>query len=541
MKNNKCPICGEHHEYLIKAFHSEVDQPILDLLSDEVPDWRAELGACTRCIDQAQLELQLSILKAKEEPAEINGYKILPIPTRLLADTKQKGKGVTICIIDSGFYLHPDLIFPKNRILKILDITQPDRDESYFTRPHNNSWHGTMTSVICTGNGHLSGGMYRGLASEANLVLIKVSDENGAISGNNIAKALQWAVENSTQYNIKIINLSVTDDFDIPHKKSQVDQAVEHAVKKGISVVAASGNNPDAPVLPPANSPYAITVGGLNDRNTLDPLLNTLYHSTFGETVDRFQKPDIIAPAIWLAAPILPNTKEQREAEALFDLYYSDDKFIKAKLANLLHKTSLSKELLFQKTAIIKEAISHKINDAKYISPHYQHADGTSFAAPIICSVIAQMLEVNPLLDPYTVREILFITARHIPGEKAERQGWGVIRPGHAVQMAAGNKLKSNAEVTPIVDYRNMVANFFINCSYAQEVVLTGDFINWRKEGVPMQRSKNGNWKTNIKFNNSGIYRYKFLIDKKEWTSDPRNLYRENDGFNGFNSKLIIL
>jgi serine protease AprX len=52
--------------------------------------------------------------------------------------------------------------------------------------------------------------------------------------------------------------------------------------------------------------PRVTTVGGLNDKNTLDEFQRVLYHSTCGETVDDLQKPEIIAPAIWLAAPILP-------------------------------------------------------------------------------------------------------------------------------------------------------------------------------------------------------------------------------------------
>ena len=39
------------------------------------------------------------------------------------------------------------------------------------------------------------------------------------------------------------------------------------------------------------------------------------------------------------------------------------------------------------------DAIANRISRSKYISPDYQHVDGTSFASPIIASVAAQMLE----------------------------------------------------------------------------------------------------------------------------------------------------
>jgi hypothetical protein len=37
-----------------------------------------------------------------------------------------------------------------------------------------------------------------------------------------------------------------------------------------------------------------------------------------------------------------------------------------------------------------------------------------------------------------------------------------------------------------------------------------------------------------------GKYQYKFLLDHKHWMEDVDNPYREPDGFNGFNSILIV-
>src|SRR5438105_15719091 len=67
--------------------------------------------------------------------------------------------------------------------------------------------------------------------------------------------------------------------------------------------------------LPPANSPSVITVGGYDDKNDLDPSTIDLYHSNFGPTADGTVKPEIIAPAIWIAAPILPGTELYEKAE----------------------------------------------------------------------------------------------------------------------------------------------------------------------------------------------------------------------------------
>ncbi|GIW21680.1 MAG: hypothetical protein KatS3mg068_0687 [Candidatus Sericytochromatia bacterium] len=45
-------------------------------------------------------------------------YEVIPTPLRMNVDLKYTGKGVTIAFIDSGFYPHPDITKPVNRVLK---------------------------------------------------------------------------------------------------------------------------------------------------------------------------------------------------------------------------------------------------------------------------------------------------------------------------------------------------------------------------------------------------------------------------------------
>ena len=101
-------------------------------------------------------------------------FNIIPTPVRLDVNPKYTGKGITICFIDSGFYPHPDLTAVNNRILKMVDITDAKNKTNYFSKPNNNSWHGTMTTVACAGDGYLSNGLYKGIASDANLVLLNI-------------------------------------------------------------------------------------------------------------------------------------------------------------------------------------------------------------------------------------------------------------------------------------------------------------------------------------------------------------------------------
>src|ERR671929_199409 len=69
-------------------------------------------------------------------------------------------------------------------------------------------WHGTQTSVAAAGNGQLSNGVYRGLAHDSKLVLVKVS-ERGRITEENIAQGIQWIIANRERYNIRVLNISL--------------------------------------------------------------------------------------------------------------------------------------------------------------------------------------------------------------------------------------------------------------------------------------------------------------------------------------------
>ena len=74
------------------------------------------------------------------------------------------------------------LVEPADRIVRYVDITSARRRREDLERPDVSSWHGMMTSVVACGNGALSTGFYRGVASEARLVLVKVGDILSAVA-----------------------------------------------------------------------------------------------------------------------------------------------------------------------------------------------------------------------------------------------------------------------------------------------------------------------------------------------------------------------
>jgi serine protease AprX len=295
-----------------------------------------------------------------------------------------------------------------------------------------------MTSVVAAGNGHLSDGFYRGIAPDAKLVLVKIG-RTGHIPDENIRKGLEWVIDNREKYDIRVVNISAGGDFEQSYLSSDLCQAVERAVKEGLVVVCAVGNAgmaPGHPVLPPACSPSAISVGGLDDQNSLDRARRGMYRSSYGPTIDGLQKPEIIAPGIWVAAPILPFTPTAAQAE----LYASLDSAADDELRGIIESNEgVDKDFDEARDLpipLLRQLITIKLREGNVINQHYKYVDGTSFAAPIVASIVAAMLEANPKLTPQQVKRILIGTAERVGGVESDRQGWGVVVPRLAVEVA---------------------------------------------------------------------------------------------------------
>jgi len=143
-----------------------------------------------------------------------------------------------------------------------------------------------------------------------------------------------------------------------------------------------------------------------------------------------------------VAAPILPGTPTAAQARLLNMLdKTSDDELSRMLTENAGIDPELD-AIASRAPYLIRQLVGGKLHGQKVISDHYKHVDGTSFAAPIVSSVVAQMLEANPDLRPHQCRRILMTTARGVHGIALERQGWGVVSPGAAVAEALAFKEK---------------------------------------------------------------------------------------------------
>lgn len=429
-----CPVCSrETREEFVPL--RVLDDDLQKLITANAPDTSDFAAICARCLRLFERAKDHIIADAAMQK---DGSHVLSTPLRLDADERFTGKGVTIAFLDSGFYPHVDLTTPKNRIIGYRNLLDGDGDLNSLFQPDVASWHGMMTSVVAAGNGSLSNGFYRGIAPQSDVVLVKLA-RTGRITDQNIQDGLEWILANREKYRIKVINISAGGDDEQHYLSDPLSQAVEQCTAAGITVVCAVGNSghlPNHPVVPPASSPSAIAVGGLDDNNSVNRAKRGMYRSSYGPTIDGLQKPEVIAPSIWVPAPILPNTPTAQQAALLETLDQSPDNELHTIIrANAAVDAELD-AALDRPVHSIRQIILLKRRRENVITKHYKYVDGTSFSAPIVSSVVAQMIEANPKLSPQQIKRILISTSERLPHYEVDRQGWGVIDPRRAVEMA---------------------------------------------------------------------------------------------------------
>jgi serine protease AprX len=552
----RCPVCGRLADPTLFARHGRVDPQIKALVAQTHPGWEPEQGLCPACVLEAldTLVTQGHDPYAVLHPADLTypdpavtvlAPPALPVPLRLHANPGLRGRGVVIAFVDSGFYPHSDLTQPHNRIRLTVDATQtPPREGADFSRPLRRSWHGMMTSVVATGNGYLSNGRYRGIASAAELVLIQVGQDNLRIPEADIEHGLRWLLANHRRLGVRVVNISLGGDEEADSRRNPLDRVTERLIAAGLVVVVAAGNAGRQVILPPASAPRAITVGGADDRNFLHvhPERYSLWRSSYGPTLAGHQKPELVAPSIWIASPILPGTRQHRDAGRLAYLLGLTGEELMAELLKQARTLRLRPEQLTPQFTPeeLYATLVRRMRQRNWLSAHYQFVDGTSVAAPIVTSVVAQMIEANPSLRPDKIKQILMDTAVPIPTAEPTQQGAGVVNPAGAVALALrarGGPL-TGLPVSPQVG-RNAV-NFVYYHPQAHTVALIGEFNGWLPGEAAFRRERPGVWRAAWRGLAPGRYRYKFLVDGIHAVDDPENPLKEPDGYGGLNSVLVI-
>jgi serine protease AprX len=327
-----------------------------------------------------------------------------------------QGEGAAVAVIDTGIAGDmPDFADADGTSRVIASVvTNPDA-----TTATDRYGHGTHVAGIIAGNSYNrpatdpNYGAYRGVAPQATLVSVKVSDDAGATSLIDVIYGLQFVVDHKADYNIRVVNLSLDSTVPQSYKTDPLDAAVEAAWNSGIVVVAAAGNRgtaADAVNYAPANDPYVITVGAADDAGTKTTTDDTLASwSSRGKTQDGFAKPDIYAPGAHIVSTVMPDS-------AFFA----------------------------QCPACVKD------------SEGYFQVGGTSMAAPMISGLVADLLTAHPAWTPNQVKSVLQTTGRPLLDKvNLEAAGDKAIN-ATAPAVGANQKLTPNSLIDPAtggIDY----------------------------------------------------------------------------------------
>ena len=469
-------------------------------------------------------------------------FGVLPIAKRLKSHPHFNGNGITMAFLDSGFYPHADLLARRARIKLYVDATN-DRivEHADVQSAGVLSWHGLMTSSVAAGDGFASGGRYAGLASEAELVLIKISDAKGGVHDDGIERGLKWLLRNHRRLAVRVLNLSVGGDEELRLKDSPVDQLVQRLVREGVTVVAAAGNAGQRRLVPPASAPFAITVGGLDDQNLMDSKTYRIWHSNYGPTVDGVFKPEVVAPSIWVAAPILPESKQLGEARALERLATTPDHRVLQVMRRLKEDNLIPAEVTGNDAESIRASARRLQSERQYVDAAYKRVEGTSFAAPIISSIVACLLEAHPRLSPLMLKEILLGTAEHVPGVPTERQGYGVVNPRAAIArvLREPSAPLEGLPYSPHLDVRGHVV-FLFHSPLVAPVAVVGTFNNWEPSLDPFVLLRPRVWAAAVRDLTPSEHCYQILLEDGTLMDDADNPLREPDGAGGFLSRLVI-
>jgi subtilisin family serine protease len=195
------------------------------------------------------------------------------------------GTGVTVAILDTGVDLnHPDLAGQVTQAVSFVP------GES----ANDGNGHGTHTASTIVGTGAASGGVERGVASGAKLLVGKVLGDDGAGDDSWVIAGMEWAAHSGA----KVISMSLGGS-DPSDGTDPMSLAVDDLTAQtgALFVIAAGNTGSEAGLSAPGAADAALTVGAVDGADQL------AYFSSMGPRYgDYGMKPDIAAPGVDILA-----------------------------------------------------------------------------------------------------------------------------------------------------------------------------------------------------------------------------------------------
>lgn len=134
------------------------------------------------------------------------GYSPKLTASDLLHDQGVTGEGVTIAVIDTGFWPATPLVDDTSGQPRYVVRYDAIRKEMHLGDDLNG--HGTHVVSLMLNSSEDAEHGYHGIATDAGVVGVKAFDNDGRGSYANIIHALDWVVQNKDVYGIRVLNLS---------------------------------------------------------------------------------------------------------------------------------------------------------------------------------------------------------------------------------------------------------------------------------------------------------------------------------------------
>lgn len=184
------------------------------------------------------------------------------------------GRGKTAWIIDTGIeYTHPDLTVDQGRSKSFVEGASTANDDN---------GHGTHVAGIIGARNNTFGTL--GVAAGANLVSVKILDENGDGKLSYAIKALQYIRENGQAGDVVNISISLDDISEI------LDKEISAVADKGIFVAIAAGNDTR---MASVVSPSRINGANIFTVSAVDSLKRFASFSNFGNDAVDYAAPGV--------------------------------------------------------------------------------------------------------------------------------------------------------------------------------------------------------------------------------------------------------
>jgi serine protease AprX len=151
--------------------------------------------------------------------------------------TPYDGTGVGIAVLDSGvFGDHKSLSGNyASRVAYSKDFTGENRTDDVYG-------HGSHVASIAAGNNSVAQGAYKGVASNAKIINLRVLGRTERVRCPVCSNAIDWIISNRSAYNIRVVNMSLGTEAIDSYKNDPLCKAARRLADLGIVVVAAAGN-----------------------------------------------------------------------------------------------------------------------------------------------------------------------------------------------------------------------------------------------------------------------------------------------------------